>query len=217
MKTIKVIALLTIIAAMLCNCAKISNENDISKGPGYPLSYEYILYIGFQDVSGNDLVKGIRYIEQNSEKGVTTDDKGSAGEVEPDLYMLKIFYPEAYMDPVWGHYHSGASMPNPTFGYKLLYRIGVDDNTYLLFSPYSSVNYYKELPPADKITYKFYCPYVFGNNDVHEIVAYWKEGNKHTNSRLCYRIELDGKELDATKITYEEHNQVSKITIILDR
>ena len=70
--------------------------------------------------------------------------------------------------------------------------------------------------PAEMLTFKLSCPSVFDNDIVHEIVTYWKESKKATGIRLCYRIELDGKEC-TEEITHEQHNQISRITIILDR
>lgn len=46
------------------------------------------------------------------------------------------------------------------------------------------------------------CPYIYGNEEEHEIVTYWKlidvdsrPVGYNKDLRYCYRIEYDGKEL----------------------
>jgi len=71
------------------------------------------------------------------------------------------------------------------------------------------------------LTYKLKCPYVFGDEAVHEIVTYWdipktKSGDGSVYAK-CNRIEFEGKVI--TPITYEyslnKYVYISYATIVL--
>jgi len=118
--------------------------------------------------------------------------------VKPDFYTL-----EVVSEPLVPNY---SLYPYPSLEVYIYY-----NHYYLLLRTSSNRNY----KPASKLIFKLKCPHIFGDDNVHEVVTYWKAGNKPTKSRICYLIELEGKEF--TQITYEEYKQLSRATIVLDR
>ena len=203
MKTIKLVIFLIII--IMSSCIK-NNKNGVSL-------FEYTLFINIQDLSGNDLLKGIGFEDSNPA------NEPFGRYVKLDLYTLEVVFPEPCMDI----YH-----PKPQYGVilddffpKLSISINgiasdyINDNvSYLALSTQSWIND-ECSKPAEMLIFKISCAYIFGNDAEHEIVTYWKKGREITNSRICYRIELEGKEF--TEITYLWQNQMSKATIILDK
>ena len=99
------------------------------------------------------------------------------------------------------------------------------------------MNINEEHPFNEKATFQLSCPYIFGDNKVHDIATWWKPekiadawlGHRFLElAPSCYRIEIDGKEI--TEITYVSdlpYNQSGSIhgqagpysiaTIVLDR
>ena len=201
----------------MCSCsADINGDDGPLKGGEVPF-YHHALMLSFQDASGNDLVKGF---EDDAE--ITTHMFPT---VNPDLYKLEVIFPDGFLNP-W--------KPDPQPGVILAERVpqlyvvtdyaefletGNDDYYFWLES--QSVKWIMDeaerlcLPFPKMLTFELTFPNLFGDDAVHEIVTFWKEGNGPTNSCLCYRIELDGKEY--TQIAHQKLNQISVATIILDR
>ena len=171
--------------------------------------YDYYLYLSIKDASGNDLVKGIGSDWLQSQPvGFVPSEGPTGGIVVPDLYTLEIVYPKTCMD---------LFIPPPgVILAETTPKLGVQctDDIYYLYLRTASPNSNECSDPAKKLSFKLKCPRVFGDDAVYDIVTYWKEGNKPTLSRICYRIELDGNE--STEITYEEYNQISRATVILE-
>ena len=167
------------------------------------LSYDYYLKLSFQDVSGNDLVKGIDSDEMWGQHGIVTSEEDAiVGIVKPDLYKLDIIFqkPELY------------------FGKNILN--GVIKDNELGFEKREGYSYLglrissrRNKPPETKITFRLTCPYVFGDDVEHDIVTYWKR-NDNRYSQLCHRIEFEGKEF--SQITYESHKQVSIAALVIE-
>jgi len=69
--------------------------------------------------------------------------------------------------------------------------------------------------PEEKIlTYKLKCPYVFGDDSVHEFVTYWDiPRDKINHSAKCSRIEFEGNEITPTPM--DKYEQSYTATIIL--
>ena len=190
MKTLK-LTVLILTMLIINSCGKNKDERNICCAKSV---YDCLLWIRFQDTLGNDLVKGIDwtwqpYISLNQEETQAIINKNKK------LYTLEVVYPEVYM---------------LSTGYGYYYLDINENNHYLSFQPQVSPSRYlgKELPPADKIIYKLSCPYIFGDDAVHEIVTYWKPDKSGYQRQLCYLIEFEGKEFPVEE---------SFATIILDR
>ena len=178
--------------------------------------YIYNLHLGIEDASGNNLLEGLWNIWQSD---YNDEEYQAAMEKNRELYSLEIVFPDEYMDPI----HHSAFGRGKQYPSNDRYELGctIDTNfdwSYsITFNPNRS-NMRCEgkdyLPAADKIVYKLSCPSIFGDEEVHEIVTWWKKENHHRR-RLCYRIEFEGKEF--TQITYERSNTIAYATVVLDR
>ena len=188
-KILKLISLLTI--ALMGSCTPEKG------GPNSNPFYGYSLFLSFQDESRNDLVDGIEF---DNWEGYTTKKDAIFGAVKPDLYLLEIVFPDGMKNP---------GKPDPMLGI-VKGEYASDDYYYLTFGTSS----YRNQPFEEKITFRVKCPYVFGDNAIHDIVTWWVYTGNHTFSAKCYRIEFDGKEY--TQITYEQGDQMSMATIILE-
>lgn len=189
---------------MMNSCKTEKNE--------YPFT-GYNLFLSIQDIWGNDLVEGIEY---------DPDRLPAWGPfVNRDLYQLEYVYPDPCMDVFELHKNSGAAIPDEyvpllkVFGslydanFSEDYDFDDNDYTFLVFHVFSNT---RKCDVAKKLTVKLKCPYVFGDNAVHEIVTYWEPVSKIVNK--CYRIEFDGK--TNTEIEYSQPGGISRATVILD-
>jgi len=137
------------------------------------------ILLSFQDALGNDLVKGIGYIWH--EEGDVSHE-GIGGMLKRDLYTLELVYPNRCMDPY--AYYREPWPPGVIYEENVpLFGVSIRDKWYLTHSPISL----KECGRVNWITFRFTCPYIFGDDTVQEIVTYWK------GMRLT-RITFNGEE-----------------------
>jgi len=183
MKALKFIGLLTLVA-MSNSCGLINIDHE-------PKFTEYILILSFQDTSGNDLVKGID-LEEWSPSNAPMEE-AQAGSVNSSLFKLDIILPEPCKD--WDNeiYNTRArpgyipAVLRPGFGYEKL-----DNDYYALQSTLSIPK--DDCPTTKMLTYKMKCPYIFGDDTVHEFVTYWdipKNKNARNVYGKCFRIEFE--------------------------
>jgi len=139
------------------------------------------LWLSFQDVSGNDLVEGIKFwgFDYGGGSGFMV---GPGGMVENELYVLEHVYP--------GHNTIRSLHLNKGKPFSKVFPELNGKYDYLHF--HSWPNYF------EKIIIKLTCPYVFGDDTVHEIVTWWKKTERL--GALCHRIEFGDNEI--TEITY---------------
>jgi hypothetical protein len=201
MKTIKFTCILLII---------ICSYNSCNKGNKYVVGgYDYYLLLNIQDALETDLVKGIGSDWLQSQPvGFVPSEGPTGGIVIPDLYKMDIVYPKSCMDIFIPPPGVILAETTPKLGVQC-----IDDIYYLYLRTRSHYND-ECRNPAENLTFKLKCPRVFGDDAVHDIITYWKEGNKPTLSRICYRIELDGNE--STEIIYEDYHQISRAIITLE-
>ena len=164
-----------------------------------PEYVSYDLYLSFQDVSGNDLVKGI---ELNT----------SSGSVKDSLFTLDIIVSEPcrnwdnkiYNTPARSGFEPDVNRPG-------LGMVRYNSYCYLTNGFYLPVN---DCPEEKILTYKLKCPYVFGDDAVHEFVTYWDiPRDKINHSAKCYRIEFEGNEITPTPM--DKYEQSYTATLIL--
>jgi len=229
--------MLAFMTAMLCDCAK-----EASPDGGFMPFYDHSLLLSFRDISGNDLVKGIGYDPENKKPGETvlwkygTDEymivksEDLGGIVQPDLYTLEYIFPDGIPNPwkpppgiiIFGFMAVGSNENVP----QLSLQTGLSffptatsavnmDYDYLYFSngSYRAGYLIRDCEFPEKIIIRFTCPYLFGDNEAHDIVTWWKKDATGSLRAECYRIEFEGKEF--TDITLTPLHQIS--TIILDR
>jgi len=177
-----------------------------------PKFVEYYLAFTFQDASGNDLVKGIELEEWYP--GNIPVEEANSGVVNRDFYALDIIVSqpcknwdnEVYNAPARPGFIPDVNSP------KLLWW---KNNSLNCLGSGLSIPV-DDCPVMEKLTFKLKCPYLFGDEAVHDLVTYWdtpKIRNSSVRSK-CYRIEFEGKVF--TDISYESIYH-SIATIILDR
>ena len=87
---------------------------------------------------------------------------------------------------------------------------------YLTFEPNTSWGQRDKTKPAPWITYQLTCPSIFGDDEVHEIITYWKTPSKKPKKyQVCYRIEYSG--MIISDITAKQHDQLYYATIQLEK
>lgn len=191
MKALKIIGLLALIMNS-SSCDFLFSHNE-------PKFVSYFLYLSFQDVSGNDLVKGI---ELNA----------SSGAVNDSLFTLDIIVSEPCKN--WDNriYNSPARPGfEPDVNRPKLGMVKYNSYWYLINNFYLPVN---DCPEEKILTYKLKCPYVFGDDAIHEFVTYWDiPKDKINNSAKCYRIAFEGYEITPTPM--DKYEQSYTATIIL--
>ena len=227
MKALKLTSFL-ILTLIYVSCEKVKNDDPFSG---------HVLYLSFQDASGNDLVEGIGYDWLQSDI-VPEEEYAWGGRVNPDLYTLKIIFPEGAVDVNDKSLWSGIRDPRDTIGPTIVLAKPYNENmkfTNLYFEPYDGYEAHKEFWEAmggyyrlwmwthskiednvKKLIFRITCPYIFGDDQAHDIVTYWRKSDKNrANGKACYRIEFEGKEV--TDISYADYEQMSFATIVLDR
>ena len=188
MKTLAIFGLLAITMMNLTSC-------DWLFGTPPPETIFYNLGFNFQDSTGNDLAKGIELDEWSAD---TTMEDALWGTVKPDLYVLDIIVSEPCTN--WDNdiYNTPArpGFEPDVYRSKLGVARSNDGARYLRNSFSVPVN---GCPEQEMLTYKLKCPYIFGDEEVHEFVTYWDVPKKYLpdNSKFakCYRIEFDGDEI----------------------
>jgi hypothetical protein len=144
----------------------------------------YNLALSFQDASGNDLVKGIGLSDRCCPVDVP-EEQAQSGSVKPDLYALDIIVPAPCRSAIAP---SRFEAPGITM-YKY-------NGSYILKFGYA--HFESECPDIEMITFKLKCPYVFGDDAVHEFVTYWENTNEQNGNgeyAKCNRIEFEGREI----------------------
>ncbi len=190
MKTLKILSLVALIMlSSSCEPPFIHTE---------PEFVGYNLYLSFQDISGNDLVKGIEFHD-------------SLGSVEDSLYTLDIIVSE----PCWNWNNDIYNVParpgfEPAVHRPILGLSRHNGYSYLTNQFGLPVN---DCPKQKILTYKIKCPYLFGDDAVHELVTYWDIPDKSNPSAKCYRIEFEGNEITPTPMDNYEYNYTAAIIL----
>ncbi|HMM04080.1 MULTISPECIES: hypothetical protein [unclassified Dysgonomonas] len=183
MKTLKISGLLVFVIMNFSSCFLFPDHE--------PETVTYNFGLSFQDTSGNDLVKGIG-LEWWLDSTFISEEQAQSGIVKNDLYVLDIIVSEPCKN--WDNkiYNTpGSDVIRPILG-MVRYNNGYRylDNDFSLW-----VN---DCPEAKMLTYKLKCPYVFGDEAVHEFVTYWdipKVKSSGQTFAKCYRIEFNGNEI----------------------
>ena len=154
---------------------------DIMFGHKEPDFISYPLAMRFLDSSNNDLAEGIGLESEESSNGNI-----EWGIVKHNLYNLEVVASppcEDVIASINSHY-----IPD----YPRLEMKKLDGHNYFLFGYSLGVN---ECSNEKVLTYKIKCPYIFGNEEVHEFVTYWEipKIKKGFTDAKCVRVELAGK------------------------
>jgi len=182
----------------------------------------YNLSLSFLDTSGNDLVKGLEYGWRGLSDGTEQSDwywwpadttiAVNGGIVSPKLYTLRIKTSTVSVKFL----HPLPTSLGGTPKMNLLTDIATQGYYWLNFGAYSEMKH--GFP--DSIVFALACPYVFGDDKVHEIATWWRRGPcGYNRDAICYRIEVDGKEFPVEKLDTGSNplTVTNFATIILDR
>jgi len=203
MKQLKLIALLLLLI-YCCNCSKLP--------PGHGM-LDYMLLIDITNVSGEKILKDIPRDNSYylSTEGTVPYEFEGYGDLLHEMYTWEIVAPESFRD--WVRRVSTEVIQKKTV--MAIKGEGQNVANYYLevreSSPYN-------LPPQSMIMYKMTCPYIFGDDEEHVIVTYWKpreddllrlKAKLHVKSKpflsddsyrnYCYRIIIDGEEFPVTQ------------------
>ena len=209
MKTLKFSGLLVLVLMSFSSCDKILDRL-FSQGGREPDSIWYKLNFSFQDASGNDLVKGIELTEESSWPPDVPYKEATGGYVKNSSYRQEIIFSEPCHRPSSPRMDSynKLAMTKFTDGYCYL-------TTHELFTHIK-----KDCPDEKMLTFKLKCPYVFGNEAVHELVTYWDipKIRKWNTYATCNRIEFEGKVITPKIVESSQQKYVymSYATIILE-
>ena len=210
MRKLKLTVLILTAMFILNSCGKNENKEEVINPlcrEGLHPYYVHTLWLSFQDKSGNDLLKG-------SEFELLYNYNGIFDTVKPEFYTLEIIYEKGIINP-WlepGHYKNGTD----DIIYPKLYLASESVASYgLLNNDYDYLRFHTESTKLvgnfpKKIIFRFTCPYLFGDNKVHDIVTRWKFIDTYC-APLCYRIEYGGKEF-SVKLSNDNF-----ATVILNR
>lgn len=189
MKTLKILGLL----ALMMNYASC----DLLFSHVEPESVSYYLNLNFQDASGNDLVKGIEF-------------DASSGTVNDSLFTLDIIVSEPCGN--WDNkIYNAPARPGfePDVNRPKLGMLKYNSCCYLTNGFYIPVN---DCPEEKILTYQLKCPYIFGDDAVHEFVTYWDiPKDKVNQTAKCNRIEFEGNEIIPSTDQYEQSYTASII------
>ena len=204
MKTLKLIILLTILT--ITGCTK-DNEK---RAEDYPF-YQHALWFGFQDTSGNDLVEEYVFELRDSETGeVINFTRKKFHTTEPEYYTLEYVNADGTIRKPLTHPTAILDVHYPRFALAtgMIAAPVNDEYNYLWLNAHSlrSHDFVK------KITLRFTCLSIFGDDKAHDIVTWWKWVPAETDPDyyypVCSHVEVDGKKFPVKE---------SIATIILDR
>lgn len=217
MKTLKFLGLLTLTIISLSSCEKIF-EKLFAQGVE-PDHTTYWLYIGFQDASGNDLVKGIGLL-QGAPSNVP-EEQAASGDVKRDLYVFDIILSESCWNFDNENYYTATPHRPGIIPAVNRSSLGMErrDNGYYYLTNQFRINV-KDCPEEKILRYRLKCPYVFGDEAVHEFVTYWnipKKKDLWTYYAICNRMEFEGKVITPISYEYKKNVNISYATIILEK
>ena len=222
-KSIKLIAMLTVVATLSCNSY---DTEESSNWTGLPAtSYIHRLFLSFQDASGNDLVESV----SSNLLQFMKEDGESRYNLKPELYSLEYVYENINQDPwkqkisavIYDPIYPKISLHNGKWLNEEYPEVN-SDYYYLDFYGRSLNSFYYyiwqgrniKVPFAKKIIIKLKYPDLFGDDAIHEIVTFWKPYTSPPAHAICYRIVFKGKEVTVTQTKYDAF---SVATIVLDR
>ena len=193
------------------------NDDDLD---GLNPFYGHSVYLRFQDTSGNDLLRGI--------ESTFPCEFGQRQTAKPEFYTLDVVFEDGIRNgwkpepaPLIGGlpaYIPDERYPSVYFNLYSEYADEKYDYNSLYFSASSSKydwdakgETYWDAKFAEKITFMFTCPDLFGDDEVHEIVTWWELRGEGFHTK-CTRITYDGKEFPV-----KDESGLPIATIILDK
>ncbi|MDR2894783.1 MAG: hypothetical protein LBU97_04915 [Alistipes sp.] len=177
----------------------------------------HLVWLSFRDSEGDDLVEGL-----------DTSLPGS-GFVLPGQYSLSslpaqsVLWPSQVPSAVSVESRGSGALASPDPLSRMIvippkqidFEIRANRYYMLGLSTVAAPWYGEEL---DRIVYTMTCEYIFGDDDPHEIVTYWRDPSTPSpfGHRVCYRVDVDGEE--QSEISYSTSECCSRVVVrLLDR
>lgn len=195
MKQLKILGILILMTVSLGSCDLLFDLFDTQPAPSKYVVYN--LALGFQDASGNDLVKGIKL-----------DDYATVNRNSYELYIIASDSCKSWYDGI-------NDKPDPDIDRPRLGMYQYNGCCYLTNIFRVPIN---DCPQEEILTYKLKCLDVFGDEEVHEMVTYWdipkvKGDNDHIAK--CFLVKFDGTEITPIP-TDKTESAYYAVTIILN-
>ena len=198
---------------LMCACSHDDQKEPVldSREASY---FDLPLFFRFQDIYGNDLVKGIAHNPLTYHEPLRKNSLVEFYGVDTAYAVQRDFYTLEMIDPVYEKRNEVADRYAQDMENRLLL-YEMKGNYYLGFSTYKYKNEFStDLELAKRMEnhewiYKLRCTYVFGDDAEHVIVA--RENETGGVPKVVLSFKFDGKECAA----FIHH--VIYITVILDR
>ena len=165
-------------------------------------TYTHHIQLGFQDSSGNDLVKGLEYDWWRSD---LYPDEPEFVIVNSDLYTLDIFFTKPCMDP---GYHEDclvfqeAKNKGNTLNLMQMPELAIRKYNGLQYLSITLMSMNTDGcggVPRD-IIFQLTCPHIFGDDKPREIITTWVSSDKvDAGELLCDYVEFDGERYKTDK------------------
>lgn len=174
----------------------------------------YRISFSFKDADGNDLAEPFA-----EEQWIRKGDSRWWGEINPDKYRLDFILPNPpdwWDNTIYNHKAATGFIPDVHRPYFVMYRFddkGVmsenahsaeenDNCSWYLYHDFGFDIAWFDLQKTVK--YQITCPTIFGDNEIHEFLTYWKEDedlNPVAAERFatCTKVEYDGKVITPKK------------------
>lgn len=186
MKYIRSLLFFTVIVLM-SGCGKEPLDNEETIRDFTMPAIRYWLCVSFTDQNGNDLTYPLKPKEDNLDWG---------GSISPTQYDLNIILPNP---PKWMKSKNSSLFKMYNFFERypeFEEQYGEYDGRFFLFNDYM-LDYMVPDDFQSYLTYKISCPAIFGDNSVHELVAFWGD-----DPSIAYRSEdsIDVYDTEGRKI-----------------
>ena len=151
-------------------------------GPG--TTRDYILLLNIKDALGEEKLRNIPLDELDNFPGAL---EMGHGYVSPEAYKLTVVMPDMCAK------YAESSDKN-RYSPKL-WVVEIEQHLYILLMDRSPLR----CPAVETITYKLFCPYIFGDDREHIIVSSWRPNSLAISDNTCFHITLDGNVLPVTQ------------------
>lgn len=169
-------------------------------------AWEYSIAISFKDKEGNDLVAPLA-----EEQWVDNPDVSHwAGYINPDKYHLDVIYsnlPDWFDNTTYTHKASPGMIPGEHVKYCTAVNFGQPDSPwYVAHGDATLINGWGE--EVRDLTLKLSCPTIFGDDEIHEFVTYWEEGEERRGEKWvakCTKLIFEGQDYIPKKKVIVQH------------
>ena len=169
-------------------------------------AWKYTISISFKDTEGNDLVAPLAEEQWSN----NPDASHWAGYINPDKLHLDVIYsnpPDWFDNTTYTHKAYPGMIPDVHVKYCTAVQFDQPDSPwYVVHGEATYINTWGD--EVRDLTFKLSCPTIFGDDEIHEFVTYWEEGEeKRGEKRLakCTKVVFEGQEYIPKKMVIVHH------------